>query len=135
MNLITVSHYDFGKVLEHIHKNDSFSFNINDYQHYLAFENFLLFYLNENLDDRYLDDVKYILSESYLEDVNEPVASLTFESRKIIRSNGRMSHIYALDAFNFIKPNGKRRFYQNLIRNNVTINRDVHVNFWDDFFD
>ena len=84
MNLITVSHYDFGKVLEHIHKNDSFSFTINDYSYYLALENFLLFHLNDNLDDRYLNDVNYILSESYLEDVKEPIASVTFECRKRI---------------------------------------------------
>ena len=134
MNLITVSHYDFGKVLEHIHKNESFSFTINDYQHYLAFENFLLFHLNENLDDRHLDDVKYILSESYLEDVDEPIASLIFECRKRITLSGTVSHVYSLNTFNYINPNGKRRFYHDLIYSDFTINRNVH-DFWDNFFD
>lgn len=135
MNLITVSHYDFGKVLEHIHKNDSFSFTINDYSYYLALENFLLFHLNDNLDDRYLNDVNYILSESYLEDVKEPIASVTFECRKRISFSGTMSYIYTLDEFNFIKPNGIRRYYQNLINNDVIIDRDIHNSYWTNFFD
>lgn len=134
MNLITVNHYDFGDVIEHIHKNDDFTFIVNDYEHYLAFESFLLFYLQENLNDKYLNDVNYILSQPYLEDVDSRIASLTFKSRKVIGYDGKMSNNYALNTFNFIKPNGKLRYYQDLSHNNVTINRNVD-DFWDNFFD
>lgn len=134
MNLITVSHYDFEHILKFIHKNNDFYVVINDYSHYIALVNFLLFYLKENLDMKYFDDVDYILSQPYLKDLNEPIASLTFKSRKLIRSDYTMSYIYALNGFDFIKPNGRKRIYENLIHNDVIIHRNVHDS-WNNLFD